>query len=102
MTPPATHSDHDPLLHGQRKAGDEILPAPLSSTTQTAIKALSVVRIATGVACLLAPRITCALFKYPVPAEQTLLVRMFGVRDAVFGELLITAESQQILDGGRR
>lgn len=75
---------------------------PLSSTSQIAIKALSVIRIATGAACLVAPRFTCGLFRYTVPAEQAVLVRMFGVRDAIFGELLVTAEDKGRDDGGRR
>lgn len=72
----------------------------LSSTTCTTIKAVSVIRIAIGAACLIAPRFTCAIFKYNIPAEHTLLVRMFGVRDAVLGELLVTAEDRQT--GSRR
>lgn len=102
MAPSATHNDNEPLLNGPHKAGSEIPVAPLSSTTQTAIKALSVIRIATGVACVFAPIFTCGLFKYAVPVEHSLLVRMFGVRDFVMGELLITAEDKKSPDGDRR
>ncbi|CAO2655765.1 Nn.00g045680.m01.CDS01 [Neocucurbitaria sp. VM-36] len=102
MAPSSLHGPNDPLLGAQSKLmNNDPNSPPLSSTTLTAIKALSLIRIATGAACLVAPRFTCALFKYPVPAEQALLVRMFGVRDAVFGELLITAEDKTAPDGGR-
>lgn len=75
---------------------------PLSPSTGYAIKTLSWARIATGVACLAAPRFTCALFKWNIPAESSLLVRMVGARDAVLGELLITAEDKHAHDGGQR
>lgn len=103
MAPLSPHNPNEPLLGGQSKLmkTDPGSP-PLSTTTQTVIKALSFIRIATGAACLIAPRFTCALFKFPVPAEQTLLVRMVGARDAVLGELLITAEDKTAHDGGRR
>ncbi len=91
-----------PLLDHSTRIVDQDSTSSLSRTTQTAIKALSVIRIATGAACLVAPRFTCALFQYKVPAEQTILVRMFGVRDAVLGELLITAENKETHDQGRR
>jgi len=93
---------NEPLLGDSPKLMSDAPPQALSPTTQAAIKALSIVRIVTGAASLIAPRFTCALFKYNVPAEQTLLVRMFGVRDAVFGELLITAENDERKDSGRR
>ena len=92
----------EPLLGDPLKPMSDAPPQALSSTTRTAIKALSIVRILTGAACIIAPRFTCALFRYNVPAEQTLLVRMFGVRDTVFGELLITAEHNEKKDCGRR
>lgn len=75
---------------------------PLSSTTLTAIKVLSVIRIVIGTACLIAPRFTCALHSYNVPVEQALLVRMMGVREGVVGGLLFTAEDKEMGDGGRR
>lgn len=89
----------DPLLGCTSKLNSDPPPRGLSLTTRTTIKALSIIRIATGAACLLAPRFTCAIFKYNVPAEHALLVRMFGVRDAVLGELLITADDEET---GRR
>ena len=92
----------DPLLGGSPKLMSDSSSQALSPATQTAIKVLSFVRIATGAACLLAPRFTCALFRYNVPAEQDLLVRMIGARDVLFGELLITAEDKGRGDGGRR
>ncbi|KAF1845272.1 uncharacterized protein K460DRAFT_416553 [Cucurbitaria berberidis CBS 394.84] len=102
MAPSSPHKPSDPLLGGQPKLNNEPSSPPLSPATQTAIKALTLIRIVTGAACLVAPRFTCALFKYPVPAEQALLVRMFGVRDAMFGALLITAEDKAAQDGGKR
>ena len=72
---------------------------PLSAGTQYAIKALSYVRIATGVACLVGPQFTCALFRYNVPVGSALLVRMVGARDGVLGELLLTAEDKNAPNG---
>jgi hypothetical protein len=92
----------DPLLGGPPKLKDVGAFQPPSSTTQAVIKVLTVVRFATGAACIVAPRFTCAMFKLNVPAEQALLVRMVGARDASFGELLITAEDKERGDGGRR
>lgn len=92
----------DPLLGSSPKPNDHSSSQGLSSTTQTTIKILSCVRFATGAACLIAPRFTCALFKYHVPAEQALPVRMLGIRDVVFGELLVTAEDKDRQDRGRR
>lgn len=92
----------DPLLGKTSKPINETHSPPLSSTTRTIIKVLSVVRIATGTACLIAPRFTCALFMYPIAAEYGFLVRMVGARDIVFGELLMTAEDKGREDGGRQ
>lgn len=98
---PSSHQTAtDPLLGGSRKADNDPSPQALSSTTQMTVKALSIIRIATGAACLVAPRFTCGLFLYNVPAEHALLVRMFGIRDGVLGELLLTAEDRKL--GGRR
>jgi hypothetical protein len=96
------HDSKDSLLESTPKLEDGSSTKPLSSTSQTIIKTLSVIRIATGVACLLAPRFTCALFKYNVPVEQSLIVRMVGGRDAMLGAILITAEDKNQADGGRR
>ena len=68
----------------------------------TAIKVLAIIRIATGAACLIAPRFTCALHNYNVEPEYLLLVRMMGVREGVVGGLLLTAEDREREDGGRR
>lgn len=92
----------EPLLGRPPKLSNDEIPQPLSSITQSVIKALSIVRLATGAACLVAPRFTCGIFRYQVPAEQHVLVRMFGIRDAVFGELLWTAEDKERADGGRQ
>ncbi len=91
-----------PLLEQRAALTDDHTSAPLSAPTKLVIKTLSIIRIATGAACLVAPRFTCALFRYPVPAKQAMLVRMFGIRDAVLGELLITARDEDAHDGGKR
>jgi hypothetical protein len=102
MASTSLHSSTDPLLGSTLKSKSDSSTKQLSSTTQTVIKTMSVIRIATGVACLLAPRFTCALFKYHVPVEQSLIVRMVGGRDAMLGAILITAEDKNQADGGRR
>ncbi|KAK3300664.1 uncharacterized protein B0H64DRAFT_20278 [Chaetomium fimeti] len=75
---------------------------PLSSTTLTAIKVLSLIRIATGAGCLIAPRFTCSLHYHDVPADQAFIVRMVGVREGLVGALLFSAEDKGTGDGGRR
>lgn len=103
MAPSSPDSPKDPLLGAQSKLTDNNPSSPYSSPTpRTAIKVLHLLRIATGLACLIAPQYTCALFKYHVPVEQALLVRMFGVREVVFGELLASAEDKDAADGGKR
>jgi hypothetical protein len=94
--PQSSHQESsNPLLGRSPKLNSDSASHELSFTSRTTSKALSIIRIATGAACLIAPRFTCAIFKYNVPPEHSLLVRMFGVRDAVLGELLITAEDRQ-------
>lgn len=102
MSPPSQHPSSAPLLGGSPKLRDDSPIPPLSSTTQAAIKVLTAIRLVGGGASLFAPRFTCGLFKYIVPADQALMVRLFGVRDAMLGELLITAEDKGRGDGGRR
>jgi hypothetical protein len=102
MASTSLHNSTDPLLGSALKSEDNSSAIPLSTTTQTVVKALSAIRIATGAACLLAPRFTCALFKYNVPVQQALIVRMVGSRDAMLGAILITAEDKNHTDGGRR
>lgn len=94
--------ERDSLLQSTIKLRNHSAPAEPSSTTRAAYNTLAAIRIATGVACIVAPRFTCGLFRYSLPAEHGLIVRMFGIRDAVFGELLITAEDSKLPDGGRR
>lgn len=91
-----------PLLNTPLKAKTEHSNEPVSASSLWAIRALSYARIATGAACLVAPQLTCALFKYNVPVGSALLVRMVGARDGVLGELLLTAEDKDAPDGGRR
>jgi hypothetical protein len=97
-----TRNEANPLINSPLKPKSEPSNNPLSASTQYAIKALSYFRIATGAACLIAPQFTCALFRYNVPVGSALLVRMVGARDAVLGELLLTAEDRSAPDGGRR
>lgn len=87
MSHSSLNSVKEPLLRDGAKDGS----SP-SSTALVATKALSIFRIAAGTACIVAPQLTCALFKFHVPVEQALVVRMFGIRDAVLGELLYTAK----------
>jgi hypothetical protein len=75
---------------------------PPSSTILGAIKVLAIVRIATGAACLIAPRFTCAQHDYNLPAEHAFAIRMMGIREGVNGGLLITAGDKDSSDGGRR
>ncbi|OAL05590.1 hypothetical protein IQ06DRAFT_332045 [Phaeosphaeriaceae sp. SRC1lsM3a] len=76
--------------------------APLPSTVSLAVKTLSIIRIFTGAACLLAPRWACGMHSYHVPPEHSFLVRMMAVREGVVGGLLITAGDPETEDKGRR
>lgn len=90
-----------PLAQPRKQAGFPPSP-PLSPTLVTATKVLSIVRIATGGACFFAPRLTCSLHDYYVPAPYALLVRMMGAREAINGGLLFTAINGKESDGGKR
>lgn len=98
----AIQHDSDPLLGPSPKDSTGPSEKPISTSTQYAIKTLSILRIATGAACLAAPRFTCALFSYNIPVGSSLLVRMVGGREAVLGDLLLTGEDKHAHDGGRR
>src|ERR1700761_6000400 len=67
-------------------------PKPLSSFITTEITALGLLRIVAGGACLLAPTLTGRIFHIPIGPQSIILVRMFGIRDVVLGELLLTAD----------
>jgi hypothetical protein len=101
MPHPSEPSSSDPLLASSSKLKRDGGIQTLSPTTRTSIKALTFFRIATGAACLFAPRFTCAVFLYKVPVEQAWLVRFIGARDVVFGERLITTDGIES-DNGRR
>ncbi|KAF2706425.1 hypothetical protein K504DRAFT_459731 [Pleomassaria siparia CBS 279.74] len=75
---------------------------PLTSTTSSAIKALSILRIITGASVLIAPIWTCGIFRLPIPASAGVVVRLVGARDIALGELLLTAEDKSSWTGGRR
>ena len=94
-----THSQSEPLIPSKLSAEHA---EPLSYTTSTAIKVLSLVRIALGAATFIAPKWTCALFQFPIPVSASVLARLFGVREIILGELLITAEDKGSPAGGRR
>jgi hypothetical protein len=76
--------------------------APLSKTATTSIQALSILRLAVGAACTIAPRFACGLFYFPIPAAYAVMPRLFGVRDVALAELLYTAEDKNSPNGGRR
>ncbi|KAF2800130.1 hypothetical protein K505DRAFT_320640 [Melanomma pulvis-pyrius CBS 109.77] len=77
-------------------------PEPISATSLGAIKALSILRIALGASVLIAPRWSSALFRLPIPAEMAVIARLFGGREVVLGELLLTAQDKNSPTGGRR
>lgn len=101
MAPPSpTHDQTSPLLHPKLINNEPTLP--LSQTTKTAINTLAILRIGVGAASLFAPRWTFGLFQYAVPQTSSSIVRLYGVRDAILGDLLYTAEDKSVPDGGRR
>jgi hypothetical protein len=56
------------------------------------VNGLSYLRAIAGFSCIIAPTFTGKLFQIPIVANSTnsILLRLFGVRDAVIGELLWT------------
>jgi len=100
MSPSSTtHNQSEPLIPS--KLSDEHAK-PLSYTTSTAIRVLSVARIALGASTLIAPTWTGTLFLYSIPASASILARLYGVRELALGEMLITAEDKSSPGGGRR
>jgi hypothetical protein len=59
----------------------------------TLITLLSTLRIATGSLSLLLPSTTLSLFQMSNPGSALVGMRLFGVRDAILGGLLWTADS---------
>jgi hypothetical protein len=68
------------------------------------ITTLSSLRALAGFSCILAPTFTGTLFRLPIPATSTnaVLLRLFGVRDAVIGELLWTVRPAAASVAGER
>ncbi|KAF2020895.1 hypothetical protein BU24DRAFT_416557 [Aaosphaeria arxii CBS 175.79] len=90
----------EPLL--PPKLQNNPTPESLTPLASGTLKTLSVMRIVLGASTLVAPRWTCALFFYPLPATAGVLARLFGIREVVLGELLYTAEDKTAADGGKR
>lgn len=101
---PSTHVglEHSLLRSSPKRNNDFASQAAISPTTQTAVKVLFLFRTAIGAASLVAPRFSCGLFELHVPAEQALLVRMIGTRDAAIEDVLATAEDKGTGNDGRR
>ena len=57
------------------------------------ISILASMRVGFGAFSFLAPSTTLSLFQMPISSSALVATRMFGVRDAVLGGLLWTAES---------
>jgi hypothetical protein len=78
-------------LHLNKTKSDADIPASLPRGLRTTINALSCIRFVTAASCFLAPVTTCGLINFPIAPAVGILVRMNGVKDALFGELLFTA-----------
>ncbi|EUC46995.1 hypothetical protein COCMIDRAFT_3990 [Bipolaris oryzae ATCC 44560] len=96
--PSSIHNQNEPLLPGKLANERE----PMNARSDVVIKALALLRIGFGVSCLLAPRFTFGLFRIDVPAAYAVLPRLFGGREIMLGELLLTAGNNKLPDGGRR
>jgi hypothetical protein len=96
-------------------ASNPIINTPTSSTlkrdapstqattpTSPIITPFGLARISLGTAALLFPHWTCSLFRFAAPASSLVVVRLFGVRDAILGEMLYTASDPTAPDGGRK
>jgi hypothetical protein len=101
MAPPTVPQDQTSALLPPKDVKDKPI-LPLSQATATNIKALAVLRIGLGAMCLAVPSLTLALFQFPLPQASNTIVRLWGIRDAILGELLYTAENRNVADGGRR
>ncbi|KAL1594476.1 hypothetical protein SLS60_010236 [Paraconiothyrium brasiliense] len=89
-------SSTDPLL-AQPSSTES--PKPIPSSSAFAINVLAMGRIGLGVASLVAPTLTFALFRLPLPANMTLLPRMFGGREIVIGEWTWMTKNEDAADG---
>jgi hypothetical protein len=66
------------------------------------INSLSYMRLGMGTAFLIAPSQVASLLQVTVLPNSVLFVRLFAIRDLLFGQQLYTAESQTQPDGGKR
>ncbi|KAF2243735.1 hypothetical protein BU26DRAFT_523327 [Trematosphaeria pertusa] len=82
----------EPLLPPKPSNGQN--GQPISKTSSSAVEALHLIRIGLGLACIVAPRWTCAVFQFSIPEGSAILVRLFGVRDLILGALLTTNEDK--------
>jgi hypothetical protein len=92
----------DPLV-GPKAISDQE-PKPIPRSSALAINALAFGRLSLGFACLVAPTFTLSLFKFPIPANMTLIPRMFAGREIVIGEWTrsVKEEDKNATEGGRR
>jgi hypothetical protein len=92
----------DPLVGSKAISNQE--PRPIPTSSALAINALAFGRISLGLACLVAPTFTLGLLKLPIPANMTLIPRMFGGREIVVGEWTRSAkeDDKDGAEGGRR
>ncbi|KAH7135136.1 hypothetical protein B0J11DRAFT_517706 [Dendryphion nanum] len=102
MAPPnlAPSDQTEPLL--PPKLVNNYKEEPLSPLTSGLIKSLSLLRAVLGAATVIAPQWICKLFLIPVPATLTILPRLFGIREVIIAELLISAEDKENPNRGRR
>ncbi|KAL5377775.1 hypothetical protein DPSP01_009555 [Paraphaeosphaeria sporulosa] len=103
MSQPITKSfPIDPLIGSKPTSKQD--PKPIPSSSALAINVLALGRIGLGLASFVAPTVTLSLFKIALPANMTLIPRMFGGREFVIGEWtwMVKDEDKNAAEGGRR
>lgn len=77
-------------------------PSRPSSVSQGAITALTSIRLVIGTTALFIPLTTFKIVLFPLPTSVSLLPRLVGLREIVFGELLWTAKADFDKGQGRK
>ncbi|KAF9741298.1 hypothetical protein PMIN01_00837 [Paraphaeosphaeria minitans] len=103
MSQPITKSSAiDPLIESNPTSKQ--YPKPIPSSSALAIDILALGRIVLGIASFAAPTLALSPLKIDLPANMTLLPRVFGGRDIVIGEWtrMVREEDKNAAEGGRR
>jgi hypothetical protein len=89
----ATESS-SPILKDPTKNTSKMTNATTATAASPAVTTLSILRTLVGVSCIVSPPFVGKLFFFPLASSQSsLLLRLFGFREAVLGDLTWTARN---------